>query len=66
MYKFLLAVVAITGSFTLTALNASAALSSSSANMHAGYGMMTNIDYGWHHRHWHHRHWHHGHWHYWN
>ena len=67
MRKIMFATVALTGMLTLAASHASAAPSVGLANATAApaHGMVTNVDYFWHHRHWHHRRWEHNHWRYW-
>ncbi len=68
MHRVLLAVVAMTGLFTLSTLGASAAPANRLAGIHAvpAYGMVTKVDYYWHHHHYHHRRWDHDHWRYWD
>jgi hypothetical protein len=53
----------MTGFFTVTTLNASAALFAGIRTVPAP-GMMTKVEYRPNGHRWHHRHWHHGHWHY--
>ncbi len=68
MRKILLAAVATTGLFSLSTMNASAEPSHRLSDVHARptHGLVTRVDYDWHHHHWHHRRWDHGHWRYWN
>jgi len=68
MHKVLLATAAMAGLFTLSTLGASAAPYSGLADIHRvpAQGMVTNVDYYWHHHHYHHRHWNHDHWRYWD
>jgi hypothetical protein len=68
MHKTLLAAVALTGLLALTSQQASAAPSIDLGRVQAvpTHGIVTNVDYEWHHHHWHHRRWHDGHWHYWD
>jgi hypothetical protein len=65
--KPLLTAVVLTGLFTLTTPNASAA---SAISLHAEFaqaqGNVTKVDYRSNGHHWHHQSMHHGHWHYWN
>ncbi len=68
MYKVLLAAVAMTGLFALTAVDASASPSSGLIGLHVAspHALVTNVDYYWHHRRWHYRRFVHGRWRYWN
>ena len=68
MRKALFATAMLMGVVTLAASNASAAPSNGLVNLAStpAHGMLTNVDYDWHHRHWHHRRWEHGHWRYWD
>ncbi|WP_428487746.1 hypothetical protein [Rhodopila sp.] len=69
MRKLLLASAALTGMFTLTALNASAAPATALIGVQAepSHALVTNVDYYYNHHHYHHRRRdERGHWHYWD
>jgi len=66
MRKLILTAVALTGLAGAIAPVASAAPGRHVAELGRDRGVVTQVDYNWHHHRWHHRQWDHGHWRYYN